>query len=118
MTALASVLAQVETFRTPEIEWYAIVPLLILVGGALVMMVKAALLPNLMRPGIYALGTVIISGAALIDACFLWNDVQDNGPKSVIAGALELDGFSVFFIILTCIALDPRRAVRRRSPAS
>ena len=69
------------------------------------MMVKAALLPNLLRPGIYALGTVIISGAALIDACFLWNDVQDNGPKSVIAGALELDGFSVFFIILTCIAL-------------
>ena len=41
MTALASVLAQVETFHTPEIEWYAIVPLLILVGGALVMMVKA-----------------------------------------------------------------------------
>jgi NADH-quinone oxidoreductase subunit N len=105
VTALASVLAQVETFNTPEIEWYAIVPLLILVGGALVMMVKAALLPNLMRPGIFALGTVVIASAALIDACFLWNDVQDNGPKSVIAGALELDGFSVFFIILTCIAL-------------
>ncbi len=44
MTALASVLAQVETFNTPEIEWYTMSPaVLILVGGALVI-VKAALL--------------------------------------------------------------------------
>ncbi len=58
-----------------------------------------------MRPGIYALGTVII-GDTGADRRLLWNDVQDNGPKWVGSPARsKLDGFWVFFIILTCIAL-------------
>ena len=40
------VLAQVQEFQTPPIEWYAVVPELILVGGALLLMVVAALAPK------------------------------------------------------------------------
>jgi NADH-quinone oxidoreductase subunit N len=99
------VLAQTATFNTPDVEWYAVVPELVLVGGALALMVFAALMPKAMPRGAYAWSTVVIAAATLAYAAFLWNDVQDNGPKSVIAGALGLDGFSVFFMVLTCVAL-------------
>jgi len=99
------VLAQVSTFNTPAIQWYAVVPELILVGGALVLMVVAALSPKPLPAGTYAWATVVIAAATLVDAAFLWSDVQDTGPKSIIAGALGLDGFAVFFMVLTCVAL-------------
>ncbi len=99
------VLAQVAEFQTPPIEWYAVVPELILVGGALLLMVVAALAPKPLPRGTYVWATVAIAAATLLDASVLWSDVQHSGPTSVIAGALGLDGFSVFFIVVTCIAL-------------
>jgi NADH-quinone oxidoreductase subunit N len=99
------VLAQAATFRTPSVEWYAVVPELILVGGALVLMVVASLVPKSLPRGTYAWATVAIAAAVLVDSAFLWSDVQDSGPTSVIAGALGLDGFAVFFMVLTAIAL-------------
>ena len=102
---MLQVLAQTATFRTPPIEWYAVVPELILVGGALVLMVVAALVPKSLPRGTFAWATVAISAAVLIDAAVLWSDVQNDGAKSVIAGALGLDGFAVFFMVLTSVAL-------------
>ena len=102
---ILQVLAQVQEFQTPPIEWYAVVPELILVGGALLLMVVAALTPKPLPRGTYAWATVAIAAATLIDASVLWSDVQHSGPTSVIAGALGLDGFSVFFIVVTCVAL-------------
>ncbi len=99
------VLAQTATFRTPPIEWYAVTPELILVGGALVIMVVAALVPKALPRGTFAWATVAVAAAVLIDAAILWSDVQSDGPKSVIAGALGLDGFAVFFMVLTSVAL-------------
>src|SRR4029453_14476269 len=99
------VLAQAATFRTPSVEGYAVVPELILVGGALVLMVVASLVPKSLPRGPYAWATVAIAAAVLVVSAFLWSDVQDSGPTSVIAGALGLDGFAVFFMVLTAIAL-------------
>ena len=43
--------------------------------------------------------------ATLVVAMFLWYDVRDDGARSTLAGALGLDGFSLFFTVLTALGV-------------
>src|SRR5207342_655203 len=98
-------LAQTGSFVGPEVQWFALAPLIALVGGGLALMVLAALLPGRWPRGGYALFTAIVAGTAGVLAGFLWDDVQDDGAKSLVGGALGLDGFSVFMTIVICGAV-------------
>ena len=100
-----SVLAQTPPFVGPEVQWYDLAPLLALVGGGIVLMVLAALLPGRWPRGGYAVFTAVVAGVAGTFTVLLWNDVQDEGPKSLVGGALGLDGFTLFVTFVICVAV-------------
>ncbi|MGI9646543.1 MAG: NADH-quinone oxidoreductase subunit N, partial [Ilumatobacteraceae bacterium] len=102
---LAHVLGQVEsTFVGPEVDWFALSPILTLVGGALALMLLGALTPQWPK-GMYAAFTAVIAGAAGALAMVLWDDITDEGPRTLMAGAIAFDTFSMFLTITICAAV-------------
>lgn len=91
-----------ELLETPGVDWTGMLPILILVGGALVLLLFDGL--SLRRPieSAHALFTVVVAGGAIAASVPLWEEVQsdDGGPFSVLGGALGIDGFSVFFFVV------------------
>ena len=102
---LSTVLAQVETIEVPAVDWGAIGPLGILSGGALLILLVSALSSGRPPKGTWAIATVVVSGLAALAGVRLWDRVHDDGPSAVLAGALTLDGFAVFFTILIAVAI-------------
>ncbi|MGA9276079.1 NADH-quinone oxidoreductase subunit N [Ilumatobacter sp.] len=101
-------LAQIEpTQRIPadtEIWWFALSPLLVLVGGALLLIVVGALTPKWPR-GLYAFGSALIAGTAGVLAIVNWDDISDNGPATLVHGALAFDTFAMWSTITICGAV-------------
>jgi len=89
----------------PNIDYTAILPELIVLGGALVLISIGALRVRVIPTPVYTALTVLISGAALVASLVLWKDVQDHGPTTAIAKSLAIDGFSVAFVVLSCCIL-------------
>jgi NADH-quinone oxidoreductase subunit N len=105
--------AQASTFSGPPVDWFALTPLLILTGGALVVMVGGALMGRLLPKGAYALFTAAVAIAALVVTFVLWHQVMDDGPKQVMGDAIVLDGPGLFItvvivgsILLSALFLD------------
>jgi NADH-quinone oxidoreductase subunit N len=93
------------SFVGPDVQWFDFAPLLTLVGGGLLLMVAAALLPGRWPRGGYALFTAVVALVSGTFAVILWNDVQDNGAKSLVGGAVGLDGFSLFLTVVICASV-------------
>jgi NADH-quinone oxidoreductase subunit N len=88
----------------PEVAWVAIAPVLVLVGGALLLLLVAALNRARPLPGVYTLFTVLTASGAIVAAAAQWPRVQDDarGPYSAMAGAVGVDGFSLFTTMVIC----------------
>jgi NADH-quinone oxidoreductase subunit N len=92
----------------PEVAWDALGPILVLVAGALLLLTLSALVPRERHPrGIYAGFTVGTALFAIGAAVPLWVRVQDadRGPFSAMAGAVGIDGFSMFATIVICASV-------------
>ncbi|MCU1346481.1 MAG: proton-translocating NADH-quinone oxidoreductase, chain [Acidimicrobiia bacterium] len=88
------------------IDWFGLSPMLVLLGGALVLLVGSVLVAPLFRVrGMFAAATVAIAGAAIVLSFFNWYHVRHGGPKNMVAGAVALDGFSIFVTIAICSAV-------------
>jgi NADH-quinone oxidoreductase subunit N len=98
-----TVLAQA-TFSGPDVQWFALSPILILVGAALFLLVAGALSPPWPR-GLYAIVTASAAGAAGVLAIVLWDDISDNGTSTLVGGALAFDTFAQFVTITICAAV-------------
>ncbi len=115
-----TILAQ--SFVGPEVQWFALTPILILVGAALFLLLVGALTPQWPR-GLYAAVTAAAAGAAGVLAMVLWDDITDKGPKTLVGGALSFDAFAQFVTITICaavilVALDERRLPAARGPST
>jgi NADH-quinone oxidoreductase subunit N len=99
--------AQVDRIDTPPVDWGALAPQLILIGGAFVLLAVAALSRKRPIRGTYTLFTIVVGGLALVAARVQWSDLQDRGPIEVLGrpGAVVIDGFAVFVTILICVAV-------------
>lgn len=98
-------IAQVDTFVAPEVDWWALAPQLTLITGALVVLLVTALGRELV-PKWFPSAITVVSGVVTLAFCWrLWNDVTDDGPRSVLEGALAMDGFAVFFTVLVAVAV-------------
>ena len=103
--APVSVLAQAaEPFVGPEVQWFALSPILVLVGAALLLLLVGALTPTWPR-GLYAAVTAVAAGTAGGLAMVLWDDITDRGPRTLVGGALAFDTFAQFVTIVVCAAL-------------
>jgi NADH-quinone oxidoreductase subunit N len=92
---------------TPRLDWAAVTPLLILCGAGLLMLLLSALTVSKPGRGTYAAITVLAAAATIGTAGALWSRVQDadRGAFTTAAGALTVDGFSVFFIVVIALGV-------------
>ena len=103
MLGTISLLGQVSrTIDTPDVAWSTLTPLLVLLGGAILLMVVAAMLPRRPRFSWHAWATILIAAGAIGAVVPLWFRVRDDGPMSVVAGALRIDGLSLFLTVVIC----------------
>ncbi|MCU0261848.1 MAG: NADH-quinone oxidoreductase subunit N [Ilumatobacteraceae bacterium] len=93
-----------QEFIGPEVQWFALTPMLVLLGGGLGMMVLGALTPRWPR-GLYALMTSLTAGTAAVLAMVLWDDITDRGTDTLVGGALAFDTFAQFVTIIVCVAV-------------
>ncbi|MDP9386781.1 MAG: NADH-quinone oxidoreductase subunit N [Actinomycetota bacterium] len=91
--------APLTRLETPHVEYSAILPELILIGGALVILVCASVVRR-RPPWLWTALTLLTGAASAVASLPLWREVRDDGARTVVADALVLDGFSVFFMVL------------------
>jgi NADH-quinone oxidoreductase subunit N len=92
-----------QEFLAPPVEWWHVSPLIALVSGALLLLVAGALTPTWPRGGYAALTalTAIVAGGL---ALFQWDEITDDGPGTILSGALAFDTLSQFLTITICAA--------------
>ena len=91
-------IAAASSFIAPSIDWFALSPLLVLLGGGVLLLVAAALTPRWPRH-LYALSTIAIGVATIVITCVQWGRISNSGPKFLVGEALSYDHFTTFGII-------------------
>src|SRR5436190_17301250 len=90
----------------PHVEYSALLPVLITIGGALVILTMSALIRRRPRPGLYSVLTIITGAAAGIAAVWQWNHFNlPEGARRAVVDAVVVDGFSIFVIIAISSAI-------------
>jgi NADH-quinone oxidoreductase subunit N len=91
-------------FVGPEVAWFALSPLLVLAAGGLLLLVVGALTPQWPR-GLYAAVTASVAGTAGVLAALQWSRIADDGPTTLVAGAMSYDAFAQFLTITIAVAV-------------
>ncbi len=91
-----------QAFVGPEVGWFALSPMLALLVGALTMMVAGALTPTWPK-GLYALASAATAGTAGALAMVQWDDITDNGTRTLVGGAIAFDTLAMFLTITICV---------------
>jgi len=89
----------------PEIVWSSIAPALVLILGGVLLLTVVSLLRGRLPSWFHATWTVAVAVGALCATVPLWQRVQDEGASSQMAGAVALDGFSLFVTGVLCISV-------------
>src|SRR5262245_45808314 len=88
----------------PSIDWFSLSPILVLLGGALVLLVVAALTPTWPKH-LYALYTAAIALAMFVLAIVLWHQIDREGNAKLVGDALVVDKPALWLIITLAVAL-------------
>jgi NADH-quinone oxidoreductase subunit N len=91
----------------PRIDYYSVLPELVLLGGALVMLAVSSLMRRDLRSSVTT-GLAISAGLASLSLSLLqWFQVSGRGgnPHVTIAGAVVQDGFSALVSVLVSCAV-------------
>ncbi len=91
--------------HTPHIRYLAIMPEIVMFGGAVLLLAVSSLVRRPLRVTVATAGTVVISLTALGFALWQWADVTSHGPFTAVDGAVAVDGFSVLVAILIPCAM-------------
>jgi NADH-quinone oxidoreductase subunit N len=103
---VTGLLAQVEPtpLRTPAVEYSAMLPELILIGGAVALLLAVSVLRR-RPPWLWTAISLLTGAASMAASLWLWFDVRDEGPRRIVADALVVDGFAVFFMVLVSVTV-------------
>jgi NADH-quinone oxidoreductase subunit N len=105
--------AEVQKLDTPNVEFSAILPVLLLLGGAVLLLVIGSFLPRRSKTPWHATFAVATAGAAIVSSIILWFRVRDDGPIEALGNTVRIDGLTVFLtiviasgVILTALLAD------------
>ncbi len=93
------------TIHVPAIRYLAIMPVIVMLGGAVLMLAGQSLVRRPLRLRFATVSTVVISLSAFGLAWWQWADVRSHGPYTTIAHAVVSDGFSVLVTVLVTAAM-------------
>ncbi len=87
----------------PHIDYLSILPIMVMLGGAVVIMGWSSLLRRPLDVTWVTSLTVLTASAALVLSLFQWYSVLHSGAHAHIDGAVVMDGFSVLVsVLVTC----------------
>ncbi len=93
------------TIHVPAIRYLSILPMLVLLGGAILLLAVASLVRQPLRITVSTIGTLAISAGALGCGLWQWYDVVDHGAYTSIDHAVVVDGFTALVAILVPCAM-------------
>ena len=89
---------------TPDVVWWALIPVILLAASGLLILTVASLLTHLPR-WVAPLWTVVAGVAVLITVIPMWERVQNDGPLAFLGSALAVDGSTLFVTGTLAVAL-------------
>jgi NADH-quinone oxidoreductase subunit N len=93
-----------DTLVGPKIDWFALSPLLVLLGGAMMLLVLAALTPPWPKR-LYATFTAAVALGAFV-LCFpLWHRIDIDGPSTLVGNAMQFDQMALWVTITISVAV-------------
>ncbi len=102
---MARTLLAASTLSLPHVNYTAIMPELIALGGSLLLLAVAAVTPRRLPTTVYAAMTSGIGIASLVASLVLYHDVRQGGAFVAIAHSIDVDGFSVLVMTLASCVL-------------
>lgn len=103
--SVAGLFAAEQQIATPDVDWTAIAPELVLMLGGIGLLTVVSLFKGRFAPWFHAAWTVIVALGAIAATVPLWQRVQDTGPEAAMGGAVGLDGYSLGITVNVCIAV-------------
>lgn len=88
-----------DVFVSPAVDWWVLVPQIILVGAALGLLLVASLAPRALPSWVSTITTIATGAAAAIVAAVQWG-MWGSTPRPTLAGAFVSDGFSLLLTVL------------------
>jgi NADH-quinone oxidoreductase subunit N len=92
----------VDTLQGPSINWFALSPLIVLLGGTMVLLVAAALTPQWPKR-LYSSFTAAVAIAASVLGFLLWHRIDTRGASTLVGNAMRFDKMAVW-VTLTILA--------------
>jgi NADH-quinone oxidoreductase subunit N len=90
-------------FVGPAIDWFKISPLLVMLGGVLLLILAGSLTPQWKQGAYGVVGALTAAGSAVCTA-MLWRDLGEGNPSSLLANALSFSKFSLFATFSVAVA--------------
>ncbi|MFC0082270.1 NADH-quinone oxidoreductase subunit NuoN [Aciditerrimonas ferrireducens] len=91
--------------RLPHIDYLSILPVMVMLGGGVVILVWSSLLRRPLDVAWVSSLTVLTATAALVLSLFQWDSVLTSGAHTHIDGAVVMDGASVLIGVLVSSAV-------------
>ncbi len=91
--------------HVPSIRYLGILPVIVMLGGAVVLLGMSSLVKRPLRLRVATATTLIISLTAFGLAWWQWADVQSRGPYTTIDHAVVVDGLAVLITVLVTAAM-------------
>ncbi|HUO47954.1 MAG TPA: NADH-quinone oxidoreductase subunit N [Acidimicrobiales bacterium] len=95
----------VQHLQLPSIDWYAIVPILVMLGGAAVILLASSLSRRPLDLSATTSLTMLTATVAFGFGIAQWVLVRNHGPISTIDHSVVMDGFSAFFTMTVTAAV-------------
>jgi NADH-quinone oxidoreductase subunit N len=105
MTALLAAATTTPHVVMPKIAYLSILPVLVLLGGAMAILGASALARRTLSASAVTGLTVLTALGALSVSLAQWADVRNHGPHVAIDGAVVQDGFSALVAVLVSCAV-------------
>jgi NADH-quinone oxidoreductase subunit N len=93
-----------QSFVGPAIDWYRLSNILVILGGALVLLLVGSLTPKWPR-GMYALGAAVTTGASAVLTALLWRDLGEGQSIALVGNALTLDHFGLLSTFVMTVSV-------------